>query len=268
MVRDHRVFVPEGGDPPMAVVLDFHGLGSDGEQQAAVSGYESLAADEGFVTVHPSGVPGFAGVRSWELPPFDIAGRDDIGYVDELIDLLVDEYCVDARRVYVTGFSNGGLLSSELVCRLADRVAAAVSVAGVTHADDCEPARAVPYMAIHGTADRVVSYDGTGPTLLGPGDPAPGTFFAQVMPDELAQFAADFDCDPDPVRTERSGVVEHRYRGCDDDVPVVFLEVVGGRHVWPGSPFAELVGGPEPGPDLDATRDGWAFMREHALDGI
>jgi len=263
--RTYRVYVPSGiGDTLVPAVLNFHGLGSNGNQQAAYTGYESLAEQETFVVVHATGA--VSAVNSWELSQFDIEGRDDVAFVGTLIDLLVSDFCVDSSRVYSTGMSNGGLFSSQLICSLADRIAAAVSVAGVSRADDCEPSRPVPYMAIHGTADRVVSFDGKGPTLLGSGDPPPGSFFAQVMPEEFAEFAADFGCDADPtVSAIGEDVIEYAYTNCDDEVAAVFYEVTDGGHVWPGSPLAANIGGGYFTTDIDATADGWAFMRQFSL---
>lgn len=267
--REYRVFVPPlAGDAALPLVLNFHGLGSNGGEQASYSGYEDLAVSEGFVVAHPTGTIAIGGVNSWELAQFDLDDRDDVDFVRSFIEFLGDEFCIDTDRVYSTGMSNGGLFSAHLVCRLADRIAAAVSVAGVTHSDDCDPSRPVPYMAIHGTADNVVSFDGTGPTLLGPGDPPVGSFFAQIMPDEFAEFAFGSGCDPVPeVSTLGDDVIEHRYLQCREDVSLVFLEVSGGGHVWPGSPFAE-----ELSTDasfyttaIDATTDGWNFMKQFAL---
>jgi len=265
ITRTYRVYIPSGiGDAPVPAVLNFHGLGSNGDEQALYTGYESLAEQETFVVVHATGA--VSAVNTWELSQFDIAGRDDVAFVGTLIDLLVADFCVDAGRVYSTGMSNGGLFSSQLICSMADRIAAAVSVAGLTRADDCEPSRPVPYMAIHGTADRVVSFDGKGPTLLGPGDPPAGSFFAQVMPEEFAEFAADFGCDADPaVSSIGDDVIEYSYTNCDDDVAAVFYEVTGGGHVWPGSPLAANIGGGYFTTDIDATADGWAFMRQFSL---
>ena len=61
----------------------------------------------------------------------------------------------------------------------------------------------------------------------------------------------------------------------DDDVPLVFHEVVGGGHAWPSSPLTEL-----DSPvveqltelqgystfDIDATADAWAFFEQHTRD--
>ena len=269
-----RVFVPPatpGDDGLLPAVLDWHGLGSDGGQQALLTGYDDLAAREGFVAVHPTGPRGLGGQRSWELAQLDVPDRDDIEFAGALIDRLVAEFCVDPGRVYSTGMSNGGFFTSRLVCELAGRIAAAVSVAGVTHPDDCEPSRPVPFLAFHGTADRIVPYaGGTSALALGPTTPEVEAFFDQVMPDEFAEFAADFGCDGVPVAsTIGDEVTRFDYVECDGDVPLAFHEIEGGGHTWPGSALGPVLTGAlgRTTTDVDATADGWEFMSRFDLDG-
>jgi polyhydroxybutyrate depolymerase len=251
----------------LPVVINFHGLGSDGTQQAALSSYLVIAELEGFIVAHPTGEPGAGDTRnSWELAQFDVPGRDDVALASEMIDTLILDFCGDPTRVYSTGMSNGGLFTSYLVCELSDRIAAAVSVAGVTHHDECDPARPVPMMAFHGTADEIVPFAGGVSSLPG-GDSA---FFQQVMPEEFAEFAGDFNCDADPARSDVSAsVIRYEYSGCDNNVPMVFFEIINGGHTWPGSPFGlfmtEILG--ETTYDVDATVGGWEFMSRFTLEG-
>ena len=267
-VHDVRVFVPTTvAEDPSPVVLNWHGLGSNGAEQAVFSGYETLAEEEGFIVVHPTGVPtGDDGRNSWELTEFDTPERDDLVFADALIDTVVADWCADPARVYSTGMSNGGFFTAELVCGRADRIAAAVSVAGITHPESCDPARAVPYLAFHGTDDDVVPFDGSGESSL-VDEVDPDGFFGQVMPEEFAEFAAAAGCDPEPVRTEETPeVVSYAYNGCGDGVPMTFYEVVGGGHTWPDSPLADQLA--DFGfftDDISATVDGWAFMSQHSL---
>ncbi|MEM9560978.1 MAG: prolyl oligopeptidase family serine peptidase [Actinomycetota bacterium] len=260
-----RVFVPPSFDGrPLPAVVNFHGLGSDGLQQSFLSGYAQLAADEGFVAVHPTGPQ-----NSWELAQFDAPGRDDLAMVDDLIDRLVTEFCVDPTRIYSTGLSNGGFFTALLVCERADRIAAAISVAGVSHPDGCEPSRPVPFVAYHGTADDVVPFGGGTSTLQEDGSTAVGDdFFAQSMPDEFAEFAADFGCAAEPeVSDVGDEVIRYDYVDCDEGVPLTFYEVVGGGHTWPNSPLGPLLAGAL-GPtttDVDATVDGWEFVSRFSL---
>ncbi len=269
-VHDVRIYVPETvSSDPVPTVLDWHGLGSNGPEQAAYTGYEELAEQEGFVVVHPTGnavVDG--GPSSWELAQFDSPDRDDLAFADALIDTVVEDWCADPLRIYSTGMSNGGFFTSELVCNRSERIAAAVSVAGTSHPPSCDPARAVPYQAFHGTADDVVPYDGSGESSLSDTIDADG-FFGQVMPDEFGEFATGASCDPEPERTEVTvQVVRFDYTGCVDGVPMSFFELPGAGHTWPNSPLAEALSGAEFGvfaTDVDATVDGWEFMSQFSL---
>ena len=268
------LFVPmsyDGGAWPL--VMDFHGLGSDGPGQSAVSGYAALARREKFFVVHPTGIPGPGDTQnSWELAQFDVVGRDDVQMAAELIDRVSEIVCVDQARVYATGLSNGGFFSALLVCELADRIAATFSVAAISHPDGCEPSRPVAMGALHGTADEVVPFNG-GRESVFMTDELLGTpfeaFFDQVMPDEAAEFAADFNCATTSEESVGPDTTLVRHTGCDGGVEVRFYAVEGGGHTWPGSPIAALL---EPTlgyatDDVDATVDAWAFMSQYSLEG-
>jgi len=268
-----RVYVPSSfAGSPLPVVIDWHGLGSTGPQQAMYSDYETVAEEEGFIVVHPTGVadtPG--GANSWQLFATPARQRDDLAFAGALIDELIANWCADPARVYSTGMSNGGFFTARLICEMADRIAAAVSVAGTYHPESCDPARDVPYLAIHGTDDAVVPFLG-GQSVLdgGSSDAELRVFFEQVISDEFAEFAADTGCDSTTVDTNvGSDVIEHAYTGCDGDTPMIFDEVRGGGHTWPSSPLSRFTEGAlgYTTHDIDATRDGWAFMSQFTLAG-
>ena len=270
--HDVRVYVPTtfDGSSELALVLNFHGFSSNGDQQAAVSGYEEVAELEGFIVVHPTGVPSTGSTQnSWELADFDDPAKDDLAFANALLDLLVEDYCVDESRVYSTGMSGGGLFTSRLVCDMSDRLAAASSVAALTHSDGCDPARAVPYMAIHGTDDDRVPFDGDISKSLLAGASFADELLTRVIPEEFAQFADTMGCDPAGERVQQStDIVTTTYAGCDDDVPLVFFEVVNGGHTWPSTPLAERLTAFQGyiTSEIDATADSWAFFEQHTLE--
>jgi polyhydroxybutyrate depolymerase len=251
---------------PIAVVLDFHAIGSNGAQQAVFSGWAALAEAEGFLAVEPTGVSIPPDDRpSWELPQFGTDDRDDIEMVLDLLDHVAANVCIDPNRVYSTGMANGALFTSTLVCELGARIAAAVSVAGVTHDDSCTPTRPVPYLAFHGTADTVVPFRGGGDTTLeGGGEDA--EFFEQVMPDEFAEFANDFGCTESSDSAVSELVTLTAYSGCDADTEMGFYTIDEGGHTWPGSIISSAI--PTLGVtnlDVDATALAWEFFQRHSL---
>ena len=266
-----RVFVPSAySGQRLPTVLNWHGLGSTGAEQALLSGYEDLAESQGFIVVHPTGVPvpGDSS-NSWELADLQDPARDDLAFADALIDLLIADWCADPSRIYSAGMSNGGYFTSRLVCHRADRIAAAASVAGTYHVDDCAPSRPVPYLSFHGTADQVAPFNGGGQSvLLTTDDPVLRAFFEQVMPAEFAEFAADAGCSLEPTSSAvGEDVIRYDYEGCAGGTPMTFFEVTGGGHTWPGSPIADAVAGAlgYTTDDVDATADSWAFFQQHVL---
>ncbi len=269
-----RIFVPrvaaKAGSGRLPVVINWPALGLTGSQQALVTGYDPLAQAQGFVVAYPTGVPSNTSSQdSWQLVDSYAPQRDDIAFANTLIDTLIAHWCVDPARVYSTGYSNGAFFTARLVCRLADRIAAAVMVAGVYHPAGCDPARPVPMVAYHGTADTSIPYHGGGRSILaGSGWPGIKGFFDDVIPDEFAKFAADFRCNPHPTLTRiGSDVIRRQFVGCANGVPMSFFEIVGGGHTWPGSPLASVLKPFGRTTDtVNATTDGWAFMKAHSLD--
>lgn len=254
---------------PLPVVLNWHGLGSTGAEQILFSGYGELAEREGFIVIAPTGIPAPGGTRnSWEISPDQDTTRDDLAFANELLDTVIDTLCVDPNRVYTTGMSNGGYFSAVLICEMSERIAAAASVGALTHNDNCDPARNVPYIGFHGTDDLVVPYDGGGASTLSPGEVIP--LFELSIPDEFAEFATDAGCDLAPVVADYAPTVKAiTYSNCDDTTDRVFYEIEGGGHTWPGSlvsrAISEGVGIGVTSMDIDASQVSWDFFEQHRL---
>jgi len=145
-------------DRPLPVVLSFHGFRGSARGQRWWTGWGALARREGLIAVHPEGHPGVELLnttgRGWDIRPGD---RRDVTFVGAILDALEEERCVDRRRVFATGMSNGGFFANLLGCELADRIAAVAPVAGALPLGNCAPARPVPVLLIHGRADKVVA---------------------------------------------------------------------------------------------------------------
>jgi polyhydroxybutyrate depolymerase len=156
--RRYLLDAPGGAaDRPRPVILAFHGFRSGPEALRAASGLPQLAREETVIVVYPEGsadveLLGVRG-RGWDLRPAQTRDRD---FVAALLDRLEAERCVDRRRVYATGMSNGGFLASLLGCQLAERLAAVAPVAGALALGGCTPARPMPVLLLFGRGDTVV----------------------------------------------------------------------------------------------------------------
>ena len=126
--------------------------------------YTKLGEQEGYVTVYPSGVNG------WNIGSHDAysvkrrtSDADDVGFFRAMFDTLIEEGVADPKRIYVTGGSNGGVMTQFLVCHLADRIAGAgVMVATLPAAvkDWPKPARPIPIIIMLGTVDPMKPWNG------------------------------------------------------------------------------------------------------------
>jgi polyhydroxybutyrate depolymerase len=139
--RTYRLFVPAGydGRTRLPLVLDLHGSGGSSAGQARNSRFEDLAAREAFAVATLQ-----AEDARWNVP---VAAEraDDVAYVRDVIDHVAAQLCIDRARVYATGFSGGGRMSSLLGCRLNDRIAAIAPVSALRWPAPCE-GRPVPVL--------------------------------------------------------------------------------------------------------------------------
>ncbi|MET0902321.1 MAG: PHB depolymerase family esterase [Acidimicrobiales bacterium] len=259
------------GETPLPVVFDFHGLLEGAEVHATMSQWSALAEEEGVVAVFPHGTgdPIF-----WDFDISDTDGNDDLAYTDAVLAELGDQLCIDQRRIYATGLSNGAMFTSALLCARAEVIAAAAPVAGLVDLDGCNPARPVPVLTYHGTADPILLFNGGvdlsaisggggGPTTTAP----PADLDGEGYPAAVAAFAERNGCDPEPTDSELADEVLRRVYDCPEGADVEFLIIEGGGHAWPSSEFSrsiETIVGPTTF-DVDGTRDSWQFLEQFHL---
>ena len=166
--REYLLYVPDNYDRtrPTPLVISMHGAGGWPAQQMALSGWNRLADEHGFIVVYPSGrgVP-----RVWHL-----GLMQDVRFISELIDSLEAAYNIDSTRIYADGLSNGGGMAFVLSCTLSDRIAAVGMVAAAQSLpwSWCTDRRPVPMIAFHGTADPIAPYSG-GRSPVPPGEAEP-----------------------------------------------------------------------------------------------
>jgi polyhydroxybutyrate depolymerase len=147
--------VPTGYDAstPTPLIVDLHGYSEGATIHVKMSALGPYGDSHGFVTITPQGT---GVVPRWN----NMKTSADMQFLRDALDQAEHALCIDTNRVYATGLSNGAMMTSGVACALADRVAAVAPVAGVANVPGCDPARPVPVIAFHGTADPFLSYDG------------------------------------------------------------------------------------------------------------
>jgi polyhydroxybutyrate depolymerase len=261
--------VPPGyrGTKPVPLVLDLHGHTEPAALHKINSGLGTFGDHHGFVTVTPEG--------SGPPPQWDTTFRSaDMRFLGEVLDEVEQALCIDERRVFVAGYSNGAFMASAMVCVYPDRIAAVGAVAGIRAVPGCTPRRPVPVVAFHGTADPFVSFNGG----LGPGvnnlpaadrqaliDVAAPTDSRLSVPQVTRAWAIRNGCGSKPTtRSVAKDVALVRYP-CPTDADVELYRIDRGGHTWPGSQFSKSIA-PFVGRttfSIDADQLMWAFFQQH-----
>lgn len=197
---------------------------------------------------------------------------DDVGFISKLIDEIAAKDGADLRRVYVTGASNGGMMSFRLACELAGKLAGVAPFIATMRPDartSCKPRRTIPMMITISTSDPFVSWDGApivknGETKAEKRLSAPDTvsFWTE---NNRCREAPKVSILPDINNEDGTRVRVHHYTNCAADV--LFYTVVGGGHTWPGSKDSRLINAVFGNTtfDLDAGTAIWSFFRDKKL---
>jgi polyhydroxybutyrate depolymerase len=226
--RSYRLYMPAGLPASAPLVVALHGYSGSARQVERGYGWDQVADTGRFVVAYPDGLD-----RAWNVDGEGCCGRpgrqgvDDVAFISATVADIAKNVSTNPARVYVTGMSNGGIMSYTLACNT-DIFAAIGPVAG-TQLNSCRNPRAMSVMHIHGTADRLVPYaGGQGFSVInGPSVPGVNAFWRNVD-----------QCGPPSATTD--GPLIRSTAGCADNRGVVLITIDQGGHEWPGFAAQEL----------------------------
>lgn len=246
------IYMPTTLSPDAPLLLCLHGYGGRADRYG--SQLVDLAEEKGFVVCYPQGLADGRGKPCWNVGyPFQDGLRtDDVGFLEKLVWTLVHRYRLNPANAFLSGMSNGGEMCYLVARKKPKLFAGIMSIAGLTlpgmtplHYDN-----PVPFMEVHGTADKTSKWagdpqdeDGWGAYLSVP---------AAVSYVVAANGCRSYSKEDLPLR--RNPVILHRYldgkpsqHGEGPACEVWFYEVVGGGHNWSDK-------------DMDTYHEMWKFM--------
>lgn len=239
--RSYLVIRPENvrRSDSLPLVLVLHGLGVDANAMSHAADWRHAVEQERFVAVFPQGE-----ANSWNMgpccPPANLLEVDDRGFLDALVDQLRERQDVDPERMYLTGFSNGGIMAYAYACHRPGVFAALAPMAG-TNLTGCFPSKPIPLLHQHSDPDNVVPYDG-GFTV--------GRLLSAVpfpdVPTSIRKWAQEAGCDDEPrSSTDADDVETFTWAGCPPGASVRLVRIPGTGHAWPDKggydPLRELL---------------------------
>ena len=245
--RSYRIHKPVGLAAPAPLVVMLHGAFGDGEQAENSYGWDQLADSTKFVVAYPDGIG-----HTWNA--HGCCGKaeqeniDDVGFITTMVGEISAALPIDQSRIYATGISNGGIMSYALACN--SGIFAAIGPDSATQLDPCPAPHPTSVIHIHGTADRLVPYNGGqgASTVNGPSIPDVNAFWRKVD-----------QCSPPEVTIKPP--LTTSTAACADRRSVELITIDGGRHQWPGgTTFLERL---HPTEALSATQTIWQFFAAH-----
>lgn len=226
--RDVYVYAPAGLKDNSPLLMSFHGMDQDPNYQQSNTHWEAVADTAGFVVAYPKGATGYS---TW-----DISGDQDTRWITQIIDQMAKDYKIDTKRVYMSGFSMGGMLSYHAMGKIADKIAAFAPCSGYLMMGAGTAQRPVPIFHTHGTSDNVVGYDG--------------------LENNLKSYRNQFKC-PSQAQVENNHpnsenkATLYTWGPCDNGIYVKHLKLEGRQH----------------SPSKADVSDIWNFVKGYDLDG-
>lgn len=265
--RSFIVYVPSSYDGSTQVPLVFNFHGGGGTSSDFIN-YENdmrpISDTANFIAVYPqAAVDPIDGSNSWlhKTP----TTHNDVNFIEAIIDTLSNDYNIDNDRVYACGYSEGGLFSYELGCRLNNRIASFASVSGSMLTESyrldngfgsCSPIHPTAVLLIPGTSDGSFHsmYNGFQPYYLSVNEIT--TYWANHNNTNLNPTITSL---PNSNTSDGSTVEKRIWENGDNCVAVQELKVINGDHDWPGS---------SGNMDINASQEIWKFVSKYDINGL
>jgi len=228
------------------VLLVLHGGGGTaGMMQKSSILFNRKAEASGAIIIYPQAIN-----KSWnagDVPTYrqkNHSDASDVTFMEHLMDLAIDKWNADPDRIYVTGPSRGGIMSFFLADTLNHRIAAIAPVMASLNETQFETYtfdRPVPVLAINGTEDPLIPYEG-GAGRLGKKEVVGPDGLIVPVEKLMQRVAQENGCNtsysiydlPDKNRRDQSHAERLVFRNCPESAPTILIRVVGGGHTYPG----------------------------------
>jgi len=271
--RQYLVHFPpkEQMNKALPILFNIHGGGGTAKKTPSLTfgRFNDLADKDGFIVVYPEGIDKnwndgriLEGERAWE------ENIDDVGFIIAIIDQLKKDYMIDSGKIFTTGMSNGGFMSSRLICDRSDVFKGAAIVTATlstNYLPKCNPTNPVAVMIMNGTDDKIVPYNGGEVEVF---KKVRGKI---ISTDDYVDFWKNKNKCVDKLPTvtvpdihnDGTSVSIDTYSNCELESALVLYRIEGGGHTWPGGNqyLGEWLIG-KTSQEINACDEIWAFFKD------
>lgn len=259
------------GQAPAPAVILLHGGGGSGANMASQTGFDTVAAREGLIAVYPYGSGALFDnlLLTWNAAHCCAHAMreniDDVQFISLLIDYLIEHHNADPARVYVTGLSNGGMMSHRIGIELHHKVAAIAPVISSVFGDEPALSITMPTLIINGAEDERVKVAGGDLFNLLIGDsPADLPTLPVVAQGEYWAQANGCTTYTD---SSTADYTLRAYANCRAGAAVQGYLVNGNGHAWPGGSEGRA-GADPPVQTVNANELIWDFFRQYTRAAV
>lgn len=275
--RQYNLYIPSSWQrqKQLPLVVMLHSGGGNAAMFEERTGMTQKAESEGFIVAYPQGT-GYTNGRfyTWNSGHCCFYALekqvDDVGFVRKLILELTERLHIDQQRIYVAGFSNGGMLAYRLGAAMPDTLAAiapvSATIGGKAGPDETEfripkPPRTLPLITLHGLADQQIPYAG------GQGSKAFAERSDLSVETSLHHWMQAASCEPEHSGPSKLTESVTRYKYACDEAEIELYTLEGMGHAWPSETrngwrveYALL---DEPDTTVSASDIVWNFFKKH-----
>ena len=228
--REIHVYAPSNLKENSPLLISCHGMDQDPNYQQSNTHWEAVADTAGFVVVYPRGG---TGMNTW-----DIQGDKDTKWMTEIIAQMEKDYKINTKRVYLSGFSMGGMFTYHSMSKIADKIAAFAPTSGTNVFGASKAQRPVPIIHPHGTNDDVLPYNNVEGFIKNYRD----QFHCPSQAEEQKNYP----------NAENSGATMYTWGPCDKGVYIKHLKLPGRGH----------------SPSKADVSDIWNFVKQWDVNGL
>ncbi|MGQ8336064.1 extracellular catalytic domain type 1 short-chain-length polyhydroxyalkanoate depolymerase [Sunxiuqinia sp. A32] len=242
--RDYLIYLPPSFETNKTLPLLFHLHGGGGTAGGTVKltfgEFNRLADQYGFIVVYPNAVS-----KNWN------DGRtqnlkhgneyiDDVGFISKIVESLIERFPIDTNRIFTAGMSNGGFMSSRLLCDRADLFrggAILTATLSKEYLPQCDPQKPVAVLVMNGTDDKLVPYEGGQIMVFGRsrGEIISTDAFIDFWNEHNGCMQAHPKIDlPNNNQIDGTTVSIFEYSSCSPRGALTLYKINGGGHTWPG----------------------------------